>query len=163
MHFSASTFMVPYLHQYYAVLPKMHFFGAIWGKFALYYWKFSIIIKKVNAETTHSKASILLEFSEQHQHQSIKKHQIECPISNFLVKIRCRFNTHFIWDLVCCKKGRKYSNSKICSWKKYNTNIDYNLKNKLITNLSIRRNPFNPNILIHDLFRFNGGWWSRHR
>ena len=35
------------------------------------------------------------EFSEQHQHQSIKNTKI--PIDTFLVQIRCRFHAHFIW------------------------------------------------------------------
>ena len=30
MQFSASTFMVPHLHEFYAVVQKMHSFGAIW-------------------------------------------------------------------------------------------------------------------------------------
>ena len=58
--------MVPYLHQYLAVVRKIHFLGANWNKFPL----FSNII---HAGTTPSKGAIWNELSEQHQHQRIKK------------------------------------------------------------------------------------------
>ena len=33
MHFSAGTFLAPYLHQISAVMKIMHYFGAIWDKY----------------------------------------------------------------------------------------------------------------------------------
>ena len=47
MHFKASTFMIPYLHQFSAVLHKIHFFGAVWLNYAFYLG----LIKKIYAET----------------------------------------------------------------------------------------------------------------
>ena len=41
MHFSASTFLAPYLHLYYAVMQIMCFFGAIWDRFA---FRFAFIL-----------------------------------------------------------------------------------------------------------------------
>ena len=38
--------------------------GAIWGKFALYWCKFSIMIKGINAKTKPSNGLLLDEFSE---------------------------------------------------------------------------------------------------
>ena len=49
------------------------------------------------------------ELSEQHPHQSIKKH-IQCPIIVFFVQIRCRFNAHFSWvenKVVCILGARR--------------------------------------------------------
>ena len=57
-HFSARTFLAPYLHQFSAVASEeMYFLGAS-------------RIKKIYAGTVSSKGDL---FSEQHQHQSIPK------------------------------------------------------------------------------------------
>ena len=47
------------------------------GKYLHYIWcKFSIMMKKNDAGTAHYKGAIWDKFSEQHQHQSIKKRTI---------------------------------------------------------------------------------------
>ena len=61
VHFSASTFMAPYLHLFSAAM-----LGAFWD-----------------------------EFSEQHQHQSIKSTICSAQLAPFWGQIRCRFNQHF--------------------------------------------------------------------
>ena len=60
-HFSASTFTEPYLHQFFTVM----LFGT-----NLHH------NLKIYAKTAPSKSVIWDEFSEQHQHQSIKKYHI---------------------------------------------------------------------------------------
>ena len=61
-----------YLYQFSTVLLKMYFF---YDKFTLYntYCKLSIMIKVIDVGTIPSKDYIWDEFSEQLQHQSIKK------------------------------------------------------------------------------------------
>jgi hypothetical protein len=51
VHFSGSTFLAPYLHQFSEVVQKIHFFGAILDKYALhiFWYKSSIINKKIYA------------------------------------------------------------------------------------------------------------------
>ena len=76
MHFSASTFMAPYLHQLTAVL--------LFGTGLYYIWcQFCIIFLKIYAGTATSIVAILDEFYEQHQHQSIKKAPFLMPNYNF--------------------------------------------------------------------------------
>ena len=55
--------MIPYDHQSSAMVHKMHFFGAIWEKYASH----------IYAETSSLDGAIWDEVNEQHQHQSIKK------------------------------------------------------------------------------------------
>ena len=73
MHFSFSTLMAPYLHQFSAVVQKMQFEIEINSN---YIWcKFGIMIKLMPV-VLPSNDAILDEFSEQHQHHSIKKSTI---------------------------------------------------------------------------------------
>ena len=50
-----------------------------------------LIIGFQNYESAPSEGAIWNEFNEQHQHQSMNKYHISCPINTFLVQIRCRF------------------------------------------------------------------------
>ena len=62
---------------------------------------------KTDAITAPSNGAIWNKFSEQHEHQSIKKHHIQSLISTFL-QIRCRFNAHFSWVIdYKSRKGQK--------------------------------------------------------
>ena len=63
-----------------------------WGNLHYIWCKFSIISQKINAGTAPSNGAMWDEINEQHDHRSIKKHQIQCPINTFLVHIRCIFN-----------------------------------------------------------------------
>ena len=63
VHFSASIFMAPYLHQFSSVVQKMHFLLHIWCKFCII----------TDVRTAPSNAAIWDEFVEQHQPQNIKK------------------------------------------------------------------------------------------
>ena len=54
-----------------------HLYGTLFGTNLHYIcWKFRIKIKKIVALATPSNGAIWDELSEQHQHQSIKKHYI---------------------------------------------------------------------------------------
>ena len=65
--------MAPYLHQYSAVTQIMQFL-VLFETYLKYNWcKFSIIIKNIGAGTASNKGAIWDEFSEQSQHQSIRK------------------------------------------------------------------------------------------
>ena len=59
VHFNASSFIAPYLHQLSAVIQKMYLFGAI----LLYLMPFNIIIKRVDAGTAHYKGALWDKFS----------------------------------------------------------------------------------------------------
>ena len=69
MHFSASTFTVPYLHKYFAVVQKMLF-----GHTPLFLVPANLKSKLKNYEKTAiSNNDIWDKFSEQHQHQNTEK------------------------------------------------------------------------------------------
>ena len=70
-------------------------FAAIWVKLELNLVRFI----KNYGKTAPSYCAIWDEFSEQHQHQSIKKSPIKCSISTFLMLRKCRFNAHSRWDM----------------------------------------------------------------
>ena len=65
MHFSTSTFLAPNLQQFSAVAKIMHFFGAIWDKFAFNFVLISIEISIIDAETPLFNGAIWAEFTEQ--------------------------------------------------------------------------------------------------
>ena len=71
VHFTASTFISPYFHQFSLVVQNI-----LCRINLLYRWFKSIMIYKIDAGTTHCKGPNWDEFSEEHQHQSIKKHKI---------------------------------------------------------------------------------------
>ena len=73
--FSASNFIVPYVLAWNFSLNIQWYSGAIWDKFALYLVPIYYHEKK-NSGIAPSFSSIRDEFSEQHQHQSIKKQHI---------------------------------------------------------------------------------------
>ena len=54
MHFSAGTFLAPYMHQFSSVVQIKHFFGAIWDKFELNMVYLASKFKKKYAETAPS-------------------------------------------------------------------------------------------------------------
>ena len=93
MHFSASTFMVPYLHQ------------SLWfylGQICVIFGAYNSVVQKMQHFKNYAgiapfNSAIWDEVSSQTQHQSIKRHHNECPICTFLVQIRCRYNAHFSW------------------------------------------------------------------
>ena len=94
MHFSANTLLPPSLHQFFAVVKILHFFGAIGTNLHIILCYFSI--KIIDAETALSNGAIWDEFSEQHQHQSIKKH----PMSTLLMQKRCTFLHFLVWQRI---------------------------------------------------------------
>ena len=74
----------PLIAQIFCSGSEYGFFGDIWDKFAL------------DLVQIYHLNFIKLCRNEQHQHQSIKKHHIQCPII-FFVQISSRFNAHFSW------------------------------------------------------------------
>ena len=73
-----------------------HFFGANNCKLM------NILIEYIGIGTAPPNVAIWDKFSEQHQHQSNKKHHIQCPMGQFAlfwVKIRYKFNAYFGWVL----------------------------------------------------------------
>ena len=82
-------------------------------KLHYYSCKFSIILNYAGTSSPSINA-ILDEFSEQNQHQIIKKHYICCPISPLLVQIKWRFNTHFSGeDSLSINNKQYYLNVKL--------------------------------------------------
>ena len=63
MHFSASTFLTPYFHQFSAVVQNLFL---IWGYFGQIYIKFGANFAYFFAETAPSVGAIWDEFREQH-------------------------------------------------------------------------------------------------
>ena len=70
----------------YLVSYLTNFLQMIFGTNLHYIWyKFCIIIKRINTGTASSNGANWNEFNE---HQSIKKHHLQCLICKFLVQIR---------------------------------------------------------------------------
>ena len=87
MHFSARTFLAPYLHQYSAVMQIMDFFGAMWFTIEIIKLMQNQLILMVLFET-----NLVINIR-----QNIKKAHIYHHISTILMQIKCRFDAHFNW------------------------------------------------------------------
>ena len=127
MLFSASNFMVPYLHQFSAAVQKM-----LSANLASYFF---------------------FKYARLHLMKRLFKMNLQAtPMYQFSVKIRCRFNAHFSWIFLSF-----FSHRKLQSLKFYDIDIFvlfYQFIFLILFSPKKTRNPFLTYHLIHVLMTF---------